>query len=368
MDLIIFLVVLGILVIVHEWGHFITAKLLKVKVEKFSMGFGPKIFSRKHDGTEFMVSIIPLGGYVKLAGDERAQCQGHPDEFFSHPVGHRTLIVLMGPMINFVFALVCFYFIFLTGFPMLAPKVGKIKEGFPAYTAGLIPGDQIVQIDQKKIISWDDMQEYITRSTAPQLDFTVLRAGEEIHFQIAPEQKILKNIFGQEERLRVIGVQPSENIAKEEIIFVRYNAFESLLKSWEHLARITSMTYKALYHVVSGAMPAKDALAGPIRIFDVIKNAANMGIVHLVYVMAVISASLAIFNLFPVPVLDGGHLLMFAVEKVRGRPLPAKVEDGLMRVGFSLLMCLMVFVIYSDLTQIGLIDRARDLWQQFQSK
>src|SRR3989338_1159767 len=136
MNGLIFIAVLSILVLVHEWGHFIAAKSLGVKVQKFSMGFGPKLFSRFHNGTEFMVCAIPLGGFVKMAGDERSECEGKKEEFYSNPVGHRAIIVIMGPLVNFVFAFICFYITFIIGYPNLAARVGKIMEGYPAYTAG----------------------------------------------------------------------------------------------------------------------------------------------------------------------------------------------------------------------------------------
>src|SRR3990167_6992755 len=137
MSLLIFILVLSILVLVHEWGHFIAAKKLGVKVQKFSIGFGPKLVSRVYNGTEFMVCAIPLCGFVKMAGDERSECKGTRDEFYAHPVGHRAIIVLMGPVVNFIFALICFYFTFLVGSPTLAPKIAKLLEKYPAAAAGI---------------------------------------------------------------------------------------------------------------------------------------------------------------------------------------------------------------------------------------
>lgn len=355
MSLVIFILVLSVLVIVHEWGHFITAKSLGVKVEKFSIGFGKKLFSRMHKGTEFIVSAVPLGGYVKMAGDERAACTGSPEEFFSHPIWHRALIVVMGPVINFIFAYVCFYVICVTGFPMLTPTVGKVMEGYPAQVAGLQKGDHILKINAEEIESWDALQQNVMKAEGESLHLTILRDNREIVKTIEPQEKKVKNIFGQEEQVWIIGIQP-----QGEITFLRYGVGGSFLKAFEQLRDVTVLTYKALYHVITGTMSAKEALAGPIRIFDVVKEAARMGLSYLISIMAIISASLAIVNLFPIPVLDGGHLFLLGLEGIRRKPLPLKIEEGLTRAGFSLLMCLMIFVLYNDIVQVGWVDNVKD--------
>ena len=356
MNFLIFVCVLSVLVLVHEWGHFIAAKSLGVKVQKFSMGFGPKLFSRMYRGTEFMVCAIPLGGFVKMAGDERSECKGKRDEFYAHPVGHRAIIVLMGPIVNFVFALLCFFVTFMIGYPNLAAKVGKLMENYPAYSAGLQVGDRILQIDSKKIENWEDLQQYVTTSRGQALHFIVLRNNQEIIKEIVPQERKIKNIFGKEETIRIIGIQPFE-----EVVFIKYPPLEAFTKSVQQLIAITALTFKALYHVIIGAMPAKEAFGGPIRIFDVVKDAAALGISYLIYIMAIISTNLAIFNLFPIPVLDGGHLLLQGMERLRGRPLPLKIEDGLTKTGLALLLTLMVFVFYNDMDQAGWFQHIRGL-------
>ncbi len=358
MSVIIFLTVLSILIVVHEWGHYIAAKKVGVTVEKFSVGFGPKLFSKNFQGTEFMVSAIPLGGFVKLAGDERSQCKGDPREFYSHPVWHRALIVLMGPVINVVFAYLCFYCIFLTGFPMLSTTIGKVMDGYPAAKAELREGDKILQINHVPILGWDDVQKMV-RSSNGTMDVVFERNGQELTKVIEPQVSEVPNIFGQKQKLHVIGIQPTE-----EIVFLKYGPVQSIGKAYQQIVDLTTMTVKSLYYVFVGALPAKDALAGPIRIFDVIKNAADKGLPYLIYIMAVISLSLAIFNLFPIPVLDGGHLFLLAVEKVRGRPLSVKMEEGLTRAGFSLILCLMVFVLYNDVVQVGWVAAVKGFFHK----
>jgi len=359
MSMIIFILVLSALVIVHELGHYLAARFLGVRVERFSIGFGKKLFSRKCGDTEFMICAIPLGGYVKMAGDERSESKGRPEEFFSHSILHRAIIIVMGPITNFLFAFLCFYVIFVSGFPMITPTIGKVMDGYPAQSAGLLTGDKVVAIDGLAVNGWEDIQEYVQRSKGASLRFFLSRDGRQLEMSIVPQQKEIKNIFGQKENLRLVGIQP-----KEDFILVRFGPGTSLVKAATQVKKVTVMTLRALYHVATGAMPAKDALSGPIGIFDVIKDAAKMGLSYLILITAVISTSLAIFNLFPVPILDGGHLLFLAIEAVRRKPLPVKVEEGFAKVGFSLLMCLMLFVFYNDMVRVGWIDKIIGAWQQ----
>ena len=360
MSLLIFIIVLSILIVVHEFGHFITAKSLGVAVERFSIGFGPKLVSRVFGGTEFAICLIPLGGYVKMAGDERANCRGNAQEFYAHPPGHRALIVLMGPVVNYLLAYLCLCVVFLIGYPMISPKVGTLMEGYPAKKAGLEVGDRILRIDNKEIQGWEDIQRYVLTSKASQLDFVISRSGKKIKKTIAPTVESLENIFGQKEKVRLIGIKPAE-----EVIFLKYNFLTSLAKSLERLAEITTTTYKALYRMATGAMSAKDSMTGPIGIFYIIQKAAEMGFSYLLYIMGIISASLAIFNLLPFPVLDGGHLFLSAIEKIRGRPLPQKIDEAINRIGLSLIICLAVFVLYSDFARYGWIDKVVGLWHKF---
>ena len=360
MSIIIFIIVLSVLIVVHELGHFIMAKSLGVKVERFAIGFGPKLVSHVFQGTEFAICLIPLGGYVKMAGDERVACKGNADEFYAHSPGHRSLIVLMGPIVNYVLAYVCFCIVFLIGYPTLPAKIGTLMEGFPAKVSGLEVGDKIVRIDEKEILSWEDMQQYISTSKQDKLNFVILRGGQEIKKTIAPRIENLENIFGQKENIRLVGIKPAE-----EVIFLKYGPLQSCVKSFERLKEITATTYKALYRMATGAMSAKDSMTGPIGIFYIIQKAAQMGFSYLLYVMGIISASLAIFNLLPLPVLDGGHLFLAGVEKIRGRPLSQKIDEAISRVGLSLIISLAVFVFYSDFVRYGWIDRVMGLWHKW---
>ncbi len=361
MSLLIFIVVLGILIIVHEWGHYIAARKQGIEVEQFSVGFGPKLFSWKADGTEFMVCAIPLGGFVKLAGDDRTKLKGKPEEFYSHPVGHRALVILMGPLVNVVFAYFCFWIVFMFGFPVISPRIGAVMPNYPAQAAGITVGDLVVQINEKKIASWDDLQDYVTTSKGGPLTFKVIRDGAEIEKVILPKLSETKNIFGATQRVNLVGVQPGDD-PKEALILLRYGPVESLAKAGVQMYKLTVLPFKGLYHVIIGTLPAQDAFAGPIRIFDIIALAAERGFTHLLYITGIISANLAIFNLFPVPVLDGGHLFFLAIEKLRGKPLSLKFEENLTKVGFGLLMALMVFVIFNDMSSMGWFTKLQKLF------
>ena len=364
MSVVIFIIVLSILILVHEWGHFVTAKSVGVKVERFSLGFGPKLFSFVREGTEFMVCAVPLGGYVKMAGDERSSCKGGVEEYYSHSVGHRALIVIMGPVVNYILAYLCLCLVFILGYPTLSPNIGDLKPNYPAQMAGLQKGDTIVQIGSKKIQSWEDVQKSISTSNEAQLNLSVLRDGQKIEKTIAPREDFLQNVFGQKEKVRVIGIVP-----EEKIVILKYGFVESIVKSFHHLSDVTVTTYKALYRMVTGAVPFKD-LTGPtgptglIGLFFIIQKASELGFTYLLYVVGVISASLAIFNILPLPVLDGGHLFLLGIEKLRRKSLPANIDDIISRVGISFILCLAFFVFYVDFVRYGWIDKIVGVWKQ----
>ncbi len=360
MDIIIFFIVLSVLIIVHEYGHFITAKKCGVKVERFALGFGPKLGSFTRDGTEFVLCLIPLGGYVKMAGDERSQCKGEPAEFLSQPVGRRAFIVFMGPVVNYLLAYVCFVLVFFLGYQTLSAQVGETIQDSPAQVAGLLQGDRIVAIDDTKILSWEDLQKKVSGSKNEVLKVKALRGGQIVEKTIAPRIEVLKNILGQEENVRIIGIKPQE----DEIILLKFGLIESLGKAKERLWDITVLTYKAFYRMITGAMSPREAMTGPIGIFFIVKDALRQGLSYLLYIVGNISLSLAIFNLMPLPVLDGGHLALLAAEKLRGRALSPKVDEGIARVGFSLILCLALFVFYIDFQRYGWIDKIVGIWQR----
>ena len=361
-SLLIFILVLSILIVVHEWGHFITAKKCGVKVDQFSLGFGPKLWSRVHDGTEFCLCAIPLGGFVKMAGDERSQLKGTPEEFLSQPPGKRALIVVMGPVTNFILAYVCFWLVFVIGFvdmDLSAQKVGttigQVLPASAAEKAGLMSGDLITAINGKKLGHWPDLVDEVTGSSGP-LAVEVKRGDQTLSKSVVPKEHVQKDIFGREHRTRQLGVGPVQLKDADDVVIVRYGFFGAFGRAAQELVDITVKTYKALWEMLIGVRSPKEAM-GIVGMFFVIKFALSVSFAFLLHIVGIISASLAIFNLLPLIPLDGGHLLLYAVEKIRGRALSPKADQAIIKVGFSLIMVLAVFVFYVDFERIGLIDK-----------
>ncbi|MDE2027777.1 MAG: site-2 protease family protein [Candidatus Omnitrophica bacterium] len=369
MSFIIFLIILSILILVHEWGHFITARKCGVKVEQFSIGFGPKLFSWKRGETEYILSLFPLGGFVKMAGDERGQCAGKTFEYLAKPPGLRALIVLMGPVVNLVFAYICFWFVFKIGYvdmnlstQKIAPVVGQVLEHSPAQQAGLMVGDKILSIDGKTIANWSALQDTVSAFTGKQMVLTVERARHDIQIRLVPEETSSQDIFGRSHKTRRIGVGPVPLNKAEDLVIKRYGFFESFAKAGEELWDVTAKTYIALYQMAIGERSPKEAM-GIIGMFFVIKFALSVGFSFLLHMVGIISASLGLINLLPVIPLDGGHLFLLGLEKWRGRALSEKTDLVMARTGFALIIMLAVFVFYSDFERVGWIDKIVQLFK-----
>lgn len=444
---IIFIIVLSILVVVHEWGHFITAKKLGVKVDRFALGFGPKLWSMFHDGTEFLVCAIPLGGYVKMAGDERTDCKGTPEEFYSKSPGHRALIVVNGPVVNYVLAYLVFVLCFMIGFPGPSTKIYEVKAGSPAEQAGIRAGDQVIGIDSEDVygeikldrvlegdskkpmairvrrdgqeqtftvtpnvierkdllgelkdfrdlgVGFDpsiigyvlkdgpaeqaglkaedlileidgspvsdfpSVQKGIEKSTGEFITLKVKRKEETLTVSLKPRIDELKDESGISKQVRRIGIGPARNLDLHE-----YGLLKSIRYGYDELIFLTVMTYKSIAKLFTGSISAKESVAGPIGIFVIVKGAAEEGFSNLLYILAAISASLAIFNLLPVIPLDGGHLFLLGLERIRGRALPPKIDEYVAKVGFTLIILLAVFVFYVDFDRFGFFEKIKELF------
>lgn len=348
-----FIIVLSILVIVHEFGHFIVAKRTGVRVEKFSVGFGPEIFGFNRGGTRYLISIIPLGGYVKLAGEtQEDQIKGEKWEYLSRSVGERSKIIFAGPVLNYILAFFIFSVVFMMGNPSLTSKIGKLMAGYPAETAGIKAEDKILKINGKDVLYWDDVTKIIHTNKRNELNVTIQRGSSVMDIVVRPQSKQVNTIFGSKKNVSVIGIVPSE-----EVVYVKCGFFEAFYKGAEKLITLTYITYRALWASITGAIPFKESVTGPIGIFYITGQAAKLGLVYLLQLMGVLSASLAIFNLLPLPVLDGGHILFLIIEKLRGRPLSLKAQDNITKVGLSLLVCLMLFVFYNDFIRFGIFEK-----------
>jgi len=345
-----FIIVLGVLIFFHEFGHFLIARLFGVGVEKFSLGFGPRLIGKKVGITDYRLSAIPLGGYVKMVGEEpdaKIAPQDLPLSFTHKHVVKRMLIVAAGPIFNILLAVVIFFGIFLfTGTLILKPSIGSVRAGSPALAAGLEKGDLITQINGAPINSWDEMAEIINASQGRTLDLTVRRQNSTLDFSIAPEKVTTKNIFGEDVQRYVIGITASgQSFAKEMNLFQA--ASESLIQTY----RVTELMVVIIAKLIKGDI-STNTLGGPIMIAQMAGDSAKAGVGSLISFIAVISINLAIINLLPIPVLDGGHLLFFVIEAIKGRPVSIKVREVAQQVGLFILILLMILVFYNDITRI----------------
>jgi len=346
--LFIFLLILGLLIIVHEFGHFIVAKRLGVRVEKFSFGFGRRLLSRKRGDTEYSISLIPLGGYVKLAGDSVEEFKNNTDEYLSKTPSQRARIIFFGPLLNYVLGFLCFWLIFFVGYPTLTTKVGGLIEGFGAKEAGLQVGDKIIAVDGKGVDFWEDLQVAIqSKKAATKVTLSVLRDSKEYNLDVKIKEKNLDDALGQKHNVGLIGITP-----KDEIVKVRHGFLKSFVLGINKTLDLTIMTYKALWRMVTGKLSMRESITGPLGIFYITSKAASIGMVALLHLVAVLSVSLAIFNLLPLPVLDGGHIVLLAIEKIRGKQLGIKAERIVTQIGFTLIVSLALFATYNDMVRL----------------
>ena len=356
------IVLLAVLIFVHELGHFLFAKLMDVKVEKFSIGFGPVLLSKTVGETEYSLSAIPFGGFVKMMGENPEEDEDESDDekeeivpltpeelersFASKPVYKRFVIVVMGPVFNIAFAIFLYWAIFLAGFPTLTAEIGSVAENTPAQVAGLINGDTIVSIDGQLTPDWFSMTDLIKKNPEREMVFVIKRADNEIEKTIAPAAVVGKNVFGEDENIGRLGVASAGTT-----INMRYGPIEAMDKSLERCGMITSLTFSALKKLIQRTIPA-DTMGGPVMIVQIAKKRASEGVMPFFDMMALISISLGIFNLFPIPVLDGGVIMFMGIEAIRRKPLSEKIQLTAQKVGMALLLTLMVFVTYNDIVRI----------------
>ncbi|MEW5744495.1 MAG: RIP metalloprotease RseP [Nitrospirota bacterium] len=353
MSIISAVVLFGFLIFIHELGHFLLAKWSGVKVLKFSLGFGPKVIGRKIGETEYLLSAVPLGGYVKMLGqedigevEEDAEASERERSFRHQPAYKRVLIILAGPLFNILTAVVVFFFVYLAGVPTLLPVVGDVMPDTPAARAMLAKGDVIKEVNGTPIHYWTDMTEIIREHPQKPVALTVLRNGDSRTVTVTPEVKKIPNIFGEIEEIGVIGITHSGETAmvKEDLPTAFRNAF---LKTWE----IIEITLVGIVKLIQRVIPA-ETIGGPILIFQLAEKQAAAGPMSFFVFAAVISINLGILNLLPVPVLDGGHILLLGIEAITGKPLSETAVMVAQRIGLALLIMLMLFAFYNDIFRI----------------
>jgi regulator of sigma E protease len=359
-----FLFVLTIVVFFHELGHFLVARLCGVRVLTFSIGFGPELFGfYDRHGTRWKVSAIPLGGYVKFFGDENAASV--PDQsmlanmteaerrvsFVHQKVGPRAAIVVAGPLANFVLAIAIFTGLFLIlGKQSTTARVDAVQAESAAATAGFKPGDVVLSIDGRHVDSFADMQRIVSTSAGETLAIVVERGGAEVTLKATPALKEVKDNFGNTHRMGVLGI--SRSLAPNDVKFEPVNPLKAVVLGAQETWFVIDRTLSYIGGVFAGR-EAADQLGGPIRIAQVSGQVASAGMAALMHLAAVLSVSIGLLNLFPVPLLDGGHLLFYGIEAVRGRPLSEWAQEMGFRIGLAIVVMLMIFATFNDIVHIA---------------
>ena len=367
--------VLGILIFVHEFGHFIVAKMFNVKVEKFSLGFGPKLFGKQIGETEYLLSAFPLGGYVKMfgeggviEGESAAKCEdteksydeesgevldGPPElteaekaRSFAHkPPLARIAIVMAGPLFNLVFAWIVFIVLCMMGVPTVTSRIGEVLKDKPAAKAGVLKGDLVTVINGKKVSQWEDISGMIAAGKGQPVSLSVKRGTQELQFTISPEPRISKNLFGESIKGHAIGIA-----AAGEVVTEYFGPLQAVVKGTAQTWKVIDLTFMSLVKLAQRIVPL-DSVGGPIMIAKMAGETAQMGGSSFLAFMALLSINLGVLNLLPVPVLDGGHLFFFFCELIFRRPVSQKVREYAQQVGLFLLLSLMVLAFYNDIAR-----------------
>ena len=361
-----FIILITIVVFIHEYGHYYFAKKYGVGITDFSIGFGREIFGwNDKSGTRWKICWIPLGGYVKFYGDRNVFSQSEQKNiinkykeedkkklFILKPLYQRALIVAAGPLANFVLAILIFTMInMFVGKDITPAVIDEVREDSPAFVAGIQQNDRILYIDNNKVESILQVSTYINTSTAETIEFVVLRRDQEISLLIKPDLVESKDFLGNSVKKRMIGIKlsPLNNEFQKKRLGPSQAIYFSVKEVW--FVTVTSLNY--LGKMIIGSADSSQ-LGGPIRIAKITGQVAEYGIIPFLSIMAYISISLGLVNLFPIPMLDGGHLMFYLIEKILGRPLSQKTQEGFFRIGLFLLFSLMFFVTFNDLKDLGL--------------
>lgn len=349
-NIIAFVIVLGVLIFFHELGHFLVARLFGVGVQKFSLGFGPKIFGKTIGATDYRISAIPLGGYVKMVGEEpggEIDPADLPLSFTHKKIYKKMLIVAAGPLFNLFLALVIFFGLSLfIGVYELEPSFGEVSPGTPAELQGIHQGDLVLAIDGQTVGTWSEMAREISECDGKSLRFTLERDGSVFDLDITPELSSAVNLFGEETDRYMIGVANSGEYLIRDI-----GLLESFSESISQTYFWTELTIVSLVKLVQGTLSTK-TLGGPIMIAQTAGQQAREGLESFLAFIAILSINLAIINFLPVPVLDGGHLLFFAIEAVIRRPLNTRMREVAQQIGIFILVSLMIYVFYNDINRL----------------
>ena len=363
-----FIVLILIVVFIHEYGHYYFAKKYGVGVTDFSIGFGQEIFGwNDKSGTRWKICWIPLGGYVKFFGDRNVYSQADHKEilekyneeeqkklFILKPLYQRSLIVFGGPLANFLLALVIFFSIYtFVGKDFTPAVINEVQKDSPAMTGGLKQNDVILEIDGNKVESIMDVSKFITMSTDEIIDFKVKRSYDELILKIKPNIVPGEDNLGNKLNKRIVGIKLGAY--NNEINHVKLGPAQAIYHAAHEVYYVGVSSLKYIGAMIFGKADTSQ-LGGPIRIAKISGQVAEFGVLAFISMMAYISISLGLVNLFPIPMLDGGHLMFYAFEKVLGRPLSQKTQEGFFRIGLFLLISLMFFTTFNDLRDLGLFN------------
>lgn len=344
LTIIAFIFVFSILIFFHEFGHFVAAKLFGVKVYKFAFGFGPRILGFTKNQTEYIVSLIPLGGYVKMAGEmgqeeDKKTSVGVPEEqrFDNKSLGIRALIVALGPFMNIVTAIVIFSLIFFVdGIPVVTNYISVVVENGSAEQAGILSGDKIIAIDSIKMENPDRIADIISKSSGKELQITLDRGGENIDVFVIPE-------YDDNYKKGLIGIT-------FEISIEKVNIFSAFSKGLFATGNIIKLIFSNTIEMVTGKVPLE--IAGPLGIAQMTGEVAKLGFFSLLYFTAILSIFIGLFNLLPIPILDGGHIIILVIEKLRGKPLEAEKIRFVYLIGISVMVIIFIIATYKDILRI----------------
>ncbi len=342
------ILVLGVLIFFHELGHFLVARLFKIGVPVFALGFGPKLFGFQYGGTEYRLCAVPLGGYVKLAGESAQDELGEgipPESSFSlRPPWQRILVVAAGPVFNFMLAVFIYWGLFWAhGQQELLPVVGQVLEDSPAQVADLRDGDMVLNINGQDIRYWSELAERIQQSEGQTMLLTVQRENRVVDVSAQPRVEVRQNLFGEDIKVAMLGIT-----ASGETQSIALGPGTALIAGAEQTWTIVVLTVQGIIKLVERIIPA-DNIGGPILIAQLVSEQAAEGLTNLLALTALISINLGLLNLLPIPVLDGGHILFYTIETITGKPLNPRMQEIAYKIGIAFLIALMTFAVFNDI-------------------
>lgn len=362
-----FLVVLTVLVFVHEMGHYLAARKCRIRVEVFSVGFGRELFGwTDRVGTRWKICAIPFGGYVKMFGEMQTHrdvppggsepASRSPEEaaeaFDTKSLGQRAFVVAAGPFANFLFAIIVLATMFMTiGQPFTPADIGRVLPNTAAERAGFQPGDLIIGIDGTKVERFEEVIRTVQLQPGSELNFTVRRDGKEVKLIAIPDVLDRKDRFGNPQRIGRLGISRAGTDMK----LIRHDPITAVWRATSETYVLSGSIFSAIWQIIKGTRTTKE-LGGPIRIAQMSGDVWQAGIISVLMFATVLSINLGLINLFPVPMLDGGHLLFYAIEALRGRPLGMRAQEYGLRIGIAMVFALMVFATWNDLVQLNVVD------------